>query len=84
MNIKRPSPLQVTPDGTLPPPLGRDLPESDADRKARRKAKEIPPIDLHATYSMSFHTMYVADARPDARSRRRVRCCREATPTSNR
>merc|ERR1711937_673499 len=37
----------ITPEGEIPPPLdGRQLEESDADAKARRKAQKPPDITL--------------------------------------
>ena len=50
----------VTPPGEVPPPLGRDLPEAKEDRARRRKALVgTLSIDTEATYSFSFHSMYI-------------------------
>lgn len=50
----------VTPPGETPPTLGSELPESDAERNARRSSK-TPNLDfqLGYTYSFSFHSMYI-------------------------
>ena len=53
--------LIVTPAGEAPPALGGDgeLPEDNAARKARKKAKVVPAIDTSATYTFSVYTKYV-------------------------
>jgi hypothetical protein len=52
----------VTPEGEEPPELGKELPESDADRNLRRGGK-APFADMRfemdKTYSFSFHSMYL-------------------------
>ena len=52
--------LVVTPQGEAPPILGEAFPESDADRKVRRKAAFFGEgaVDTTSTVSFSFHTMF--------------------------
>eukprot|EP01041_Mallomonas_annulata_P003245 gene3245-6422_t len=49
-----------TPPDSTPPPLGQELPETDAERNLRRASK-TPDIvyKLGYTYSFSFHSMYI-------------------------
>jgi hypothetical protein len=52
--------MVITTDGETPPVLGDgDVKEPDADRKARKKSKVVPPINVGATYTFSIYTMYV-------------------------
>jgi hypothetical protein len=52
----------ITPDGEEVPTLGKELPESDADRNARRSGKSSGDnlkFEFGYTYSFSFHSMYI-------------------------
>ena len=52
--------LHVTPPGSTPPQLGRDLPENDDAIKRRRKASaDSFKIDVDSIYSFSYQSMYV-------------------------
>lgn len=52
--------FHVTPPGEVPPALGRDIPETAEDRSLRRKAPVgTLKINLDATYSFSYHSMYI-------------------------
>jgi hypothetical protein len=49
----------VTPPGEELPELGKELPESEADRVLRRNGKGVNCFKEGHTYSFSFHSMYV-------------------------
>lgn len=52
----------VTPEGEEPPPLGKELPEPDAERNLRRGGKAPytnMKFEMGKTYSFSFHSMYL-------------------------
>ena len=51
--------FMVTPPGETPPALGREFPETDADRKVRRSSSNELDIDTSSTYSLSYNSMYI-------------------------
>ena len=52
--------LHITPPGSTPPLLGRDLPENDDAIKRRRKASaDSLKIDVDSIYSFSYQSMYI-------------------------
>ena len=54
----------VTPEGETPPPLGRELPETNEQRNIRRSGKSAEiKFEVGPTYSFSFHSMYMDFAR---------------------
>lgn len=50
----------ITPEGEPVPNLGRELPEDDKTRSARRSGKSPDIVyEIGPTYSFSFHSMYI-------------------------